>query len=283
MRLGARSINRYDLYELAAQSPAHQARFLGALHAAGTDPGAGPPARVLAEDFAGPASIARAWLDLADDHRAIAVDIDPEPLDHAQHRLARARGGAVLTRLTIFNTDALSAKYRADIIAALNFSVCEIHSRPALLTYLRHALLRLEARAILVVDTYAGATALLPGSTSQAIETDDGPVTYTWEQRHADPLTGLVTNAMHFTLPDGAEVRDAFVYHWRLWTVPEIRDAMRDAGFRSTEVHTTLGAALAEDGSLLVHPDSTDADPAHHAEMHDEELESFVAYVVGRA
>lgn len=281
LRLGGRSINRYDLYELAAQSPRQYAAFLEALHRAGGGVGAAGVGLVLAEDFCGPASIARAWLTLGEDHRAIAVDRDPEPLEHAEDRLSREMGGAALTRFTTINEDVLSARYRADVIAALNFAVCELHTRAALMTYLRHILLRLEARGVLVLDLYAGASAMMPGVTEQTIETDDGEILYTWDQRDADPLTGMVVNTMSFRLPDGSEVPDAFVYRWRLWSVPEVRDAMREAGFASTEVHTSLGGAIDETGRLLVHPASADADPESEA-LDDEELESFVAYVVGR-
>ena len=57
---------------------------------------------------------------------------------------------------------------------------------------------------------------------------------------------------------------------------------MRDAGFASTEVHTALGGAIDADGELLAHPASTDGAAASEA-MDEDELESFVAYVVGRA
>lgn len=268
-------MNRFDLYEIAAQAPPEQARFLSALHGAG--------ATVLAEDFSGPAAIARAWLALSQDHRAIIVDRDPEPLDHASDRLAREMGGAMLDRLTVLNEDVLAAKYRADVIAALNFAVCELHTRRALMTYLRHALLRLEARGILVADLYAGASAMVPGITRQTIETDAGTIGYEWEQRAVDPLTGLVDNAMHFTLPDGTRMADAFVYRWRLWSIPELRDAMREAGFSHTEVHTTLGGAIDGEGNLFVRAASSDERPNDASEIDEEETESVVAYVVGRA
>ena len=58
-------MNRFDLYEWAVQAPAMQARFLRVVHAGG--------ARVLREDFAGPAAIARAWVLLDDSHRAVAI------------------------------------------------------------------------------------------------------------------------------------------------------------------------------------------------------------------
>ncbi len=57
---------------------------------------------------------------------------------------------------------------------------------------------------------------------------------------------------------------------------------MREAGVAATEVHPSLGGASDADGNLLVHAASTDAEPESEA-MDDEDLESFVAYVVGRA
>jgi len=66
-------------------------------------------------------------------------------------------------------------------------------------------------------------------------------VHYTWEQREADALTAMVTAAIHFrVVADGeviAELPDAFVYRWRLWSIPELREAMLESGFASTEVH----------------------------------------------
>ena len=99
---------------------------------------------------------------------------------------------------------------------------------------------------------------------------------YTWEQREADPLTGEVVDAMHFrVLRDGVveqDLPDAFVYRWRLWSVPELRDAMRDAGFASSDVYPRTPDARDDDGVLHVRP------------LHDpdEVDESFDVLVVGR-
>ena len=275
MRLCGRAVTRYDLYELAAQLPGVQARFLHAVH--------GGSPETLAEDFSGPASAARAWLALSPDHRAIATDADAEPLDHAERRLSETQGGAALERFMANHTDVMSAQGRADIIASLNFAMCELHTREMLLTYLRHALFRLQPRGVLVADVYGGASALLCGTVEQVIDTDDGELVYTWEQRAADPLTAQVQCAMHFALPDGTVCEDAFVYDWRLWSVPELRDAMREAGFPQTEVYTSLGEAMTEDGELIVAPTLSDADPEAEWEMEEGAEEAFVAYVVGRA
>jgi len=39
---------------------------------------------------------------------------------------------------------------------------------------------------------------------------------------------------IHFRLRDGARIERAFTYDWRLWTLPEVRDALEEAGFRDS-------------------------------------------------
>jgi hypothetical protein len=266
-----RDWNRFDLFELAAQDPPREARFLEAVHG-------GRPRR-LADDFSGPGGIARAWVALSHDHEAVCVDIDGQPLEHARERAERDLRDAA-RRVSYHWGGVVEAPGRVDVIAALNFAAGELHTRPELMTYLRHALARLEAGGVLVLDTYGGSDAWQPGVQEVRLDTPDGAVVYEWEQIEADPLTARVRNAMHFRLPDGRRLDDAFEYDWRLWSVAELRDALREAGFRRTEVYTTLGDAIADDGRLLVHPDASDDPDAPHARI--DGVEPFVAYVVGR-
>jgi hypothetical protein len=70
-------------------------------------------------------------------------------------------------------------------------------------------------------------------------------VRYTWEQREADMLTAMVTNVLHFQVEVDGDViarhPEAFVYRWRLWSVPELRTAMAEAGFIDTSVYQDIG------------------------------------------
>ncbi|XHC25141.1 MAG: hypothetical protein ACFHWZ_06735 [Phycisphaerales bacterium] len=270
-RFGDRTVNRFDLYEIAVQCPPIEASFLDAVHA-------GNP-RVLGEDFAGPAGVSRAWLAMGDDRRAIATDLDDEPLRHAVRRLADAQGNGAVERLTVRERDALEVGDRADVIAALNFAVCELHRRDRLLTYLRNSLYRLEPRGVLVCDLYGGVDAMLPGTSEQTIETEQGELVYIWEQIEADATTGRVRNAIHFKLPDGTRIQRAFEYDWRLWSPAELRDAMREAGFSTTEVYAHYGDAMDEHGNLLVEPISTDDNPDGPVPELDDQ---WVLYIAGR-
>jgi hypothetical protein len=49
-----------------------------------------------------------------------------------------------------------------------------------------------------------------------------------------------VVNSLHFRVERDGEIVaahfDAFVYTWRMWSVPELRDAMLEAGFATTRI-----------------------------------------------
>jgi hypothetical protein len=125
--------------------------------------------------------------------------------------------------------------------------------------YLKLTRSRLNRRGIFVCDTYGGATAFQPGSTRRDFWLDGGlRVRYTWEQRDADPLSGMVLDVIHFRVDRNgdvvADLPEAFVYRWRLWSIVELREAMAEAGFRSTEVFAELADAIDSDGRLYVRP-----------------------------
>jgi hypothetical protein len=113
------------------------------------------------------------------------------------------------------------------------------------MAYLRRTRARLSPRGLFAFDIYGGATAYTAGSMRRDRFLSDGTrVRYTWEQRAADPASGMVVNAMHFLVERGGEVvldmPDAFAYRWRLWALPELRDALRESGFRSFDLYDEL-------------------------------------------
>lgn len=281
-------LDRFDLYELCVQSPAYDARMLEAIH--------GGRPRVLGEDFCGTAALSRAWVDLGPDRRAIAVDRDPIVIERALIGNAQRvpadprRRDTPRPRIDYLLADVRDADDRADILGLLNYAICEIHTRPDLVAYLAHARRRLRTtgrtRGCLICDVYTGNDAFLPGETSRTFDHPAGhEVVYTWEQREADPLTGMVENAIHFQVRppkakgrkrgkvEAAVHRDAFHYHWRLWSIPELREAMLEAGFTSTQVFPRSAEAITDDDRFIVEPLLNP----------DELADSFSCYVVGRA
>ncbi len=253
-------MDRHDLYELCVQSARDLVPFLRAMHE--QDP------RVLCEDFCGTAALSRAWCEMVEGGSAIGTDLDEDVLARA------ARGGT--PRLALRREDARSSEARGDLIFVGNFSIGEIHDRGDLVAYLTRCRERLGAGGVFICDTYGGDAAYRIGHVHRMHRAPDGRrVRYTWEQREANPLTGMVENALHFRVDRGGtieeEVHEAFVYHWRLWSVPELRDAMCEAGFASADVYNKMPDAMDEEGNAYALPTT---------EVEDEE--GFIVCVVGR-
>jgi len=234
------SYDKHDLYELCVQSPKDLVPLLRAVH--GGDP------VTLGEDFSGTAALSHLWVD-RDGARAIAVDLDEESLNkRGEHE-----------RITKHHGDVCEANDPCDVVFVGNFSIGYLHTREELVEYLRHVKSRLNPGGVFICDTYGGESAYTLGGVHRAHPMPGGKLCrYTWEQHEGDPTTGMVTNLIHFRVERAGviefELEDAFVYDWRLWSIPELRDAMDDAGFAETQVYTKLADALDEEGNAYVLP-----------------------------
>lgn len=261
-------LDPFDCYELCVQSPRHIVTFLRAVH--GNEP------VVLGEDFCGTAAVSRRWCTdsttRGETARAVCVDIDAKSLDRAA-MLSRADG-------TERNIDFVCADVLqplrpppnplppgegADIVFVGNFSIGYIHTRPALIDYLRRSRERLSRGAagfgggVFVCDTYGGAGAFRLGGIERTHPSRGRElIRYTWVHEEADPITAMVTNAISFRVSlDGdiiAEYPRAFVYRWRLWSLAELREAMFEAGFVSVEVHKDVNLAPGEPPRPITDP-----------------------------
>jgi len=256
--------DRHALYERCVQNPAVVVRLLRAIHGGGGGvDGRGEP-RLLREDFSARARVSRAWCAAIPGGRAVAVDLNA--------RLLRRPGRGVRAVVGDVLRQPVSGP-RADVIFVGNFSIGEIHTRAALVRYLKRSLARLNPGGVFVCDTYGGASAFRVGAVQRThpwaqsavagVGTPRGAnadlrIRYTWEQREADPLTGMVTNAIHFRVLRGTEavgeITDAFIYRWRLWSVPELSEAMTEAGFDRAEVYADVAEAVDEAGRPYVRP-----------------------------
>lgn len=249
---------KFLLYEHAVTNAARLAAFARAAH--------GGRPRTLREDFSGTAALARAWLNLGPEHRAVAVDVDPSVTRHIP----------ASAHLRVVTADVNASRVKADIIAATNFAMGYFHERAALVAYLNRTRSRLPRGGVFLGDIYGGEGAWTTGVERVRVRTEDPRVprsfVYEWEQASADPATNLVENAIHFSWREKGRTRRidrAFTYHWRLWSIPELRDAMLEAGFRGVDVYTRLADAVDHEGNVYVRPaESVDA--------------SWVVYVVAR-
>lgn len=250
-------LDRFDCYELCVQSPRHVTTFLRNLH--GNDP------RTLAEDFCGTAAVSRRWVlegeKLGVSCVAVAVDLDAETLAKAR-ALAVAEGAAVEFELAdAVRAEGTDEKLRgADLIFVGNFSIGYLYERADLVRYLRQCKARLDAAndgfgsggfGAFVCDVYGGAGAFrLGGLNRKHPGRGREMIHYAWRHDAADPLTGMVENSISFRVEVDGEVTQelprAFVYRWRLWSLTELADAMRDAGFERVEIYKDVNVAPGE-------------------------------------
>ena len=66
----------------------------------------------------------------------------------------------------------------------------------------------------------------------------------------------------HFEFPDRSRMDRAFSYYWRLWTLPEIREMLAEAGFSEITVYWEGTDQESNEGNGIYEPAEVgDADP----------------------
>jgi SAM-dependent methyltransferase len=238
--LPAVRIDRYQLYEAAVQDVDFDLelfrRIYRRLRGAGFTR--------LREDFCGTARLACTWVERRRDRRAWAVDLNPRPLAWTRRNHLPVIGEAA-SRLRLLQADVRRVRTpKPDVIAALNCSYWVFKRRAALVDYLRRCRRALAPGGLLFLDAFGGEGAMRSLTETRRVRgmrTYAGnrvpPFTYIWEQKSFNPVDHHLRAAIHFRLEDGRTLRNAFTYDWRMWGLPELDEALRDAGFADVHVY----------------------------------------------
>ena len=187
----------------------------------------------LREDFCGTALLCSEWVKAHAGNTALGVDLDGPTLEWGRvNNIAPLgdRAGAI----TLIQDDVRGVtEPRADVLAATNFSWWGLKTRSELLEYLRLAHANLNDKGMLMMDCYGGPEAQVP----QFEEREQEGFDYVWDQDTFNPITNEVVCKIHFKFPNGSKRKNAFHYDWRLWSLPETRDILEEAGFTKTIVY----------------------------------------------
>jgi len=226
----AEQVDLYDLYEAAVQDPEGDVALLQRMYRTyyDCDP------HLLREDFCGTAALCCAWVKADAANRAYGIDIDRHPLSWARKKSFPKLGPELASHVTLLEGDVREVKHEAvDVTVGFNFSYFIFSERADLLAYFRHAYETLSPRGLFVVDLYGGAD-----SQRTMTETRDHvDFDYVWDQDLFDPINNRAVNYIHFEFSDGSRIERAFHYDWRLWSIPEVRDALHEVGFSRTETY----------------------------------------------
>ncbi|MFZ9053524.1 MAG: class I SAM-dependent methyltransferase [Woeseiaceae bacterium] len=220
----------HELYEESVQNVANEVEFLSKTFRAVT----GRTGYLFREDFCGTASLACEWAKQGPEFSAIGVDIDPSVLDWGRKNRVGRLDTADQTRVSLIESNVLTVETpKVDLLAAFNFSYWIFEERATMLNYFRRCFAALKDDGVLFLDMFGGAESF--EETKEKTKHDG--FTYIWDQAEFYPVTNHMQCYIHFKFPDGSKLKRAFSYAWRLWTAPEIRDLLMEAGFSNVTVY----------------------------------------------
>ena len=182
---------------------------------------------------AGPSPQAQSGSTRREGNTAVGIDLDPEVLQWGREHTFPKLDEEQRARLTILEDDVRSVECdRVETLVAMNFSYFLFKTREDLLRYFKSAYDSLVEDGIFVCDAYGGSESF----SEIEEERDLDGFTYIWDQSYYSPVSGDVVNHIHFRFPDKTIMKEAFTYEWRLWTLPEIQELLKETGFREVTV-----------------------------------------------
>ncbi|MAT80114.1 MAG: SAM-dependent methyltransferase [Phycisphaerae bacterium] len=253
----------HELYELSVQDPEGEIDTIDRIW----KDQRGRTASSMREDFCGTAAVAREWVKKRPENTAVGVDLSTEVLEWCRTRIDQNLNDEESSRLNLIEGDVLNTKTDpVETVLAFNFSYFLFKKRSQVLDYFKTVRDQLEDDGLFILDAYGGSDSFLEMEEDRDL---DG-FTYVWDQHHYDPVTGDVVNHIHFKFPDGTKIKNAFTYHWRLWTLPEIQELLLEAGFSRAAVYWEGTDEETDEGNGVW----TEVDEG-------EACEGWVAYLVG--
>lgn len=222
-----------ELYERSVQDPPQTVRLVTEMY---ENIFQSTPLR-LREDFCGSFAVGREWVRSLEERTALGIDISAKTLAQAKRRIRRDLDPGQHRRIQLKRSDVRVRTPKSDIILAENFSFFALKDRAALVAYFKAAAASLSKNGALMLDMIGGREFTHTPRVEQRRIKVESPrrglpetFTYYWRQKRFDPSSGLSLYAIDFKVRQRL-IRDAFVYDWRVWSLPEVRDCLSEAGF----------------------------------------------------
>jgi cyclopropane fatty-acyl-phospholipid synthase-like methyltransferase len=194
----------------------------------------GRQAASLREDFCGTANTSCEWVRRRPTNIAVGIDLDSEVLNWGRTQNVHNLKDSTQKRVTLVNNDVLTVKTPSmDMVIAMNFSYQIFKTRNELREYFHCVHKALAKDGVFFLDAFGGYEAFR--EMEESTEFDN--FTYVWDQHRYNPVNGDITCQIHFTFPDGSKIKRAFCYDWRLWTLPELQELLKEAGFQQVLIY----------------------------------------------
>tara|TARA_B110000858_G_scaffold143443_2_gene162936 strand:- start:2786 stop:3610 length:825 start_codon:yes stop_codon:yes gene_type:complete len=222
----------HELYELSVQNVEHEIEFLQATFKSLI----GRTAYMFREDFCGTASASCQWVRQGSGFQAIGVDIEPSVLEWGRLNRVAKLDPENQARVSLIEADVLTVETpKVDLLAAFNFSFFIFDTRNSLRAYFEKAHAALKDDGVFFCDMFGGPEA--QEETKEKTKHEEHGFSYIWHQAKFHPVTNFIRCHIHFHFKDGSKIKEAFTYEWRLWSAPEIKELLLEAGFSKATIY----------------------------------------------
>jgi len=226
----AEQADRHDLYEQSVQCTEAEIDFVDATFTQLRN----RTAKYLREDFCGTGNTSCEWASRRKTNEAVGIDLDEEVVAWGRKNKIGKLKPDQAKRVELRIEDVMEAETSPmDMVLAMNFSYWLFEDRPTLRKYFERVRGALADDGIFFLDAFGGYDA--PRVLKE--RTKFKKHTYIWEQAYFNPINNHMRCHIHFKMKDGSKLEKAFTYEWRLWSLPEIRELLLEAGFRKAAVY----------------------------------------------
>ena len=242
--LAARA-DKFLCYQKSVQAPEHEVEFF---EQAFKESFKATPYS-LREDFCGTFSVCCEWVKSNSRRTALGVDLCEETLEWGRDNNLSKLSKADQKRVSLREQDVrVRNRPQVDVLAAQNFSFWIFKTRSEVVEYFRSARANLKAKGIMVMDMMGGGDCYVEGQVDKRkIKKGKKGFAYHWKQISYNPINHDASFSISFKFADGSRIKNAFEYHWRFWTIPEVREMLAEAGFSKSHIYWEIEDEDGED------------------------------------
>ena len=228
-KMTAATADKHLLYQRSVQCPEAEVEFFTKVYRQKRD----RKPLSMREDFCGTAFLSAEWCKSHKERTAVGIDLDGPTLEWGAKNVFSKVAPAVKDRVSLHEANVLEGHGpQVDVTCAMNFSYFIFKQRQQLIDYFRVAHQGLKDDGLFFCELYGGTEAIVELKEKRKFK----HFNYIWQQAKFNPISRETLCHIHFEFPDGSRMKKAFTYDWRLWTIPEVRECLEEAGFSKTEV-----------------------------------------------
>jgi len=255
----AEKADKFRCYQKSVQSPDHEVEFF---EQAFRDVFQRKPYS-LREDFCGTFAVCCKWVNSDSERTALGVDLCSETLEWGRANNLVKLSDAQRKRVRLLEQDVRKKnRPQADVLAAQNFSFWIFKTRSEVIEYFKMARANIKSDGIMVMDMMGGGDCQIEGHVDKrVVKKGKRGFRYYWKQDSYNPINHDASFSISFKFKDGSWIKRAFEYHWRFWSIAEVREMLAEAGFKESHVYWEAEDEDGEDTGEFERRDSVPSAP----------------------